>query len=132
MFKRGAFDLGVPVCPIAIKYDKTFVDAFWNSRKQSFTAHLIKLMSSWSVVADVWFMEPQTIGEKETSIEFAERVRAMIAKKAGLKMVAWDGMLKYYRRILANASRDRKFSAKDFKPFSPLLGSTITVTAVER
>ena len=97
MFKRGAFDLGVPVCPIAIKYDKTFVDAFWNSRKQSFSAHLIKLMSSWSVVADVWFMEPQTIRENETSIEFAERVRAMIAKKAGLKMVAWDGMLKYYR-----------------------------------
>ena len=42
-------------------------------------------------------MEPQTIRENETSIEFAERVRAMIAKKAGLKMVAWDGMLKYYR-----------------------------------
>lgn len=42
MFKRGAFDLGCTVCPIAIKYNKIFVDAFWNSRRQSFTAHLVR------------------------------------------------------------------------------------------
>ena len=41
MFKRGAFDLGATVCPIAIKYNKIFVDAFWNSRRQSFTNHLV-------------------------------------------------------------------------------------------
>ena len=41
MFKRGAFDLGATVCPIAIKYNKIFVDAFWNSKRQSFTAHLV-------------------------------------------------------------------------------------------
>ncbi|KAH7849222.1 hypothetical protein Vadar_014805 [Vaccinium darrowii] len=32
MFKKGAFELGCTVCPIAIKYNKIFVDAFWNSR----------------------------------------------------------------------------------------------------
>lgn len=42
MFKRGAFDLGATVCPIAIKYNKIFVDAFWNSKRQSFTAHLVR------------------------------------------------------------------------------------------
>ena len=42
MFKRGAFDLDATVCPIAIKYNKIFVDAFWNSRRQSFTAHLVR------------------------------------------------------------------------------------------
>ena len=94
--QTSAFDLGVPVCPIAIKYDKTFVDAFWNSKTKLFRA-LDQINVLVSVVADVWFMEPQTIRENETSIEFAERVRAMIAKKAGLKMVARDGMLKYYR-----------------------------------
>lgn len=41
MFKRGAFDLGATVCPVAIKYNKIFVDAFWNSRRQSFTNHLV-------------------------------------------------------------------------------------------
>ncbi len=45
MFKRGAFDLGATVCPIAIKYNKIFVDAFWNSKRQSFTAHLVRLLS---------------------------------------------------------------------------------------
>ena len=40
MFKRGAFDIGATVCPVAIKYNKIFVDAFWNSKRQSFTQHL--------------------------------------------------------------------------------------------
>ena len=30
------------VCPIAIKYNKIFVDAFWNSKRQSFSAHLVR------------------------------------------------------------------------------------------
>ncbi|KAK8939963.1 hypothetical protein KSP40_PGU013019 [Platanthera guangdongensis] len=29
----GAFELGCAVCPVAIKYNKIFVDAFWNSKK---------------------------------------------------------------------------------------------------
>jgi hypothetical protein len=53
MFKRGAFELGATVHPVAIKYNKIFVDAFWNSKRQSFTQHLFKLMSSWAVVCDV-------------------------------------------------------------------------------
>jgi len=97
MFKRGAFDLGVDVVPVAIKYNNIFVDAFWNSRRQSFSRHLCKLMCSWAVVADVWYMEPQRKRDDENSIQFAERVRAMICERAGLKAVPWDGMLKYYR-----------------------------------
>lgn len=46
MFKRGAFDLGATVCPVAIKYNKVFVDAFWNSKRQSFTAHLVSICGS--------------------------------------------------------------------------------------
>ncbi|RWW12849.1 hypothetical protein GW17_00023469 [Ensete ventricosum] len=30
---QGAFELGCAVCPVAIKYNKIFVDAFWNSKK---------------------------------------------------------------------------------------------------
>lgn len=97
MFKKGAFELGCTVCPIAIKYNKIFVDAFWNSKKQSFTMHLVRLMTSWAVVCDVWYLEPQTLQPSETPIDFAERVRDMIAKKAGIKKVPWDGYLKYYR-----------------------------------
>eukprot|EP00227_Mantoniella_beaufortii_P017908 CAMPEP_0197597888 /NCGR_PEP_ID=MMETSP1326-20131121/28192_1 /TAXON_ID=1155430 /ORGANISM="Genus nov. species nov., Strain RCC2288" /LENGTH=442 /DNA_ID=CAMNT_0043164617 /DNA_START=258 /DNA_END=1582 /DNA_ORIENTATION=+ len=97
LFKRGAFDLGCKVCPIAIKYNKVFSDPFWHSRRQTFPQHLITLMQSWAVVADVWYMEPQEMQPGETGIEFSERVRLMICKQAGLKPVPWDGMLKYYR-----------------------------------
>lgn len=96
MFKRGAFDLGATVCPVAIKYNKIFVDAFWNSKKQSFSAHLGKLMRSWALVCDVYFMEPQTRRDGETSQAFAERVQHLIADRAHLKIAPWDGYLKYY------------------------------------
>jgi len=112
MFKRGAFDLGVDVVPVAIKYNNIFVDAFWNSRRQSFSRHLCKLMSSWAVVADVWYMEPQRKRDDETSIEFAERVRTMICERAGLKAVPWDGMLKYYRPSPKERDNRRKAFAE--------------------
>lgn len=96
MFKRGAFDLGATVCPIAIKYNKIFVDAFWNSKRESFTSNLFKIMRSWALVADVWFLEPQHKLADESATEFAERVQKMIAKKAGLRIAPWDGYLKYY------------------------------------
>lgn len=41
-FKKGVFELGVPVCPIAMKYNKVFVDGYWNSRKMSFGMHLFR------------------------------------------------------------------------------------------
>eukprot|EP00803_Ostreobium_quekettii_P001706 evm.model.scf_582.10 EVM.evm.TU.scf_582.10 scf_582:55705-60927(+) len=118
MFKRGAFDIGATVCPIAIKYNKIFVDAFWNSRRQSFTQHLLKLMSSWAVVCDVYFLEPQTLRPGESWQSLASRVQGMIAKRAQLRVVSWDGYLKYYnlgekhpqliekrRRVFANSIR---------------------------
>ncbi|KAG6589042.1 Glycerol-3-phosphate acyltransferase 9, partial [Cucurbita argyrosperma subsp. sororia] len=97
MFKKGAFELGCSVCPVAIKYNKIFVDAFWNSRKQSFTMHLLQLMTSWAVVCDVWYLEPQVLKPGETPIEFAERIRDIICARAGLKKVPWDGYLKHSR-----------------------------------
>ncbi|KAK6121533.1 hypothetical protein DH2020_044724 [Rehmannia glutinosa] len=104
MFKKGAFELGCTVCQIAIKYNKIFVDAFWNSRNMLkfclqaiLTTHLLQLMTSWAVVCDVWYLEPQNLKPGETPIEFAERVRDIISVRAGLKKVPWDGYLKYSR-----------------------------------
>lgn len=96
MFKKGAFDLDATVCPIAIKYNKIFVDAFWNSKRQSFSQHLFKIMRSWALVADVWFLEPQVRAPGESATEFASRVQKLIADKARLKIAPWDGYLKYY------------------------------------
>ncbi|CAH8344295.1 unnamed protein product [Eruca vesicaria subsp. sativa] len=112
MFKKGAFELDCTVCPIAIKYNKIFVDAFWNSRKQSFTMHLLQLMTSWAVVCEVWYLEPQTIRPGETAIEFAERVRGMISHRAGLKKVPWDGYLKYSRPSSKHSERKQQSFAE--------------------
>ena len=79
------------------RYNKIFVDAFWNSRAQSFPMHLLTLMCSWAVVCDVWYLQPQTRRPGETAIEFSERVKRMIGERAGLKNVNWDGYLKHFR-----------------------------------
>lgn len=57
--------------------------------------HILNLWTSWAVVADVWYLEPQTIRPDESPAEFANRVKALIAHKAGLIDVQWDGYLKY-------------------------------------
>jgi glycerol-3-phosphate O-acyltransferase 3/4 len=38
---------------------QVFVDAYWNSRAQTFAQHLFSMMTSWAVVCDVWFMDQQ-------------------------------------------------------------------------
>jgi hypothetical protein len=49
----------------------------------SFTQHLLKLMTSWAVVADVYFLEPQRRLEGEGTDAYASRVQEMIARKVG-------------------------------------------------
>jgi hypothetical protein len=89
--------LGVQVNPIAIKYNKVFVDGYWNSRQESFQGHLFRIMTSWAMVVDIWFMDPVTAHPGETGAAFAQRVQRMIAARAGLKAVDWDGYMKYWR-----------------------------------
>lgn len=48
-------------------------------------------MTSWAVVADVWYLEPQEMQPGEDAIQFAERVRGMICQQAGIKPVPWVG-----------------------------------------
>lgn len=53
-------------------------------------------MTSWAVVCDVYFLEPQNKLPEESSQQFAERVQKMIAERAKLQVAPWDGYLKYY------------------------------------
>ena len=56
----------------------------------------LKLMTSWAVVCDVYFLEPTNKRKGESSQQFAERVQASIAQRANLRIAPWDGYLKYY------------------------------------
>lgn len=122
-FKRGAFSLGdeVEVCPIAIKYNKSFSDPYWVSRNQPYHMNILELMCSWAVVADVWFMAPQKRKIDETVDQFSARVKKMIADAAGLKDVNWNGYLKHYKpseRVIQ--AKKRLFKERLLKRFPNL------------
>jgi len=93
-FKKGSFDVGTVIYPVAIKYDPKFGDAFWNSSKYSMIPYLMTIMTSWAIVCDVWYLPPMHRKEDEEAIDFANRVKKEIALKGGLVDLVWDGNLK--------------------------------------
>ncbi|XP_004534734.1 glycerol-3-phosphate acyltransferase 3 isoform X1 [Ceratitis capitata] len=93
-FKKGSFEVGGVIYPVAIKYDPRFGDAFWNSSKFSMMQYLYMMMTSWAIVCDVWYLPPMYRQEGESAIDFANRVKSVIAKQGGLVDLVWDGQLK--------------------------------------
>ncbi|XP_061782931.1 glycerol-3-phosphate acyltransferase 4 isoform X2 [Nerophis lumbriciformis] len=94
MFKKGSFEIGCTVHPVAIKYDPRFGDAFWNSSKFGLVNYLLRMMSSWAIVCSVWYLPPMNRQEEEDAVQFANRVKAAIAAQGGLVDLIWDGALK--------------------------------------
>ncbi|XP_050505811.1 glycerol-3-phosphate acyltransferase 4 isoform X2 [Diabrotica virgifera virgifera] len=93
-FKKGSFEVGSVIYPVAIKYDPRFGDAFWNSSRFSMVQYLYMMMTSWAIVCDVWYLPPMYQRENESAIDFANRVKSVIAKQGGLVDLVWDGGLK--------------------------------------
>ncbi|XP_062912879.1 glycerol-3-phosphate acyltransferase 4 [Mobula hypostoma] len=94
MFKKGSFEIGATVYPVAIKYDPLFGEAFWNSSKYGMVNYLLRMMTSWAIVCSVWYLPPMTREEGEDAVQFANRVKAAIARQGGLVDLLWDGGLK--------------------------------------
>ncbi|OWK13646.1 hypothetical protein Celaphus_00017328 [Cervus elaphus hippelaphus] len=94
MFKKGSFEIGGTIHPVAIKYNPQFGDAFWNSSKYNMVSYLLRVMTSWAIVCDVWYMPPMTREEGEDAVQFANRVKSAIAVQGGLTELPWDGGLK--------------------------------------
>lgn len=94
MFKKGSFEIGGTIYPVAIKYDPQFGDAFWNSSKYNIVSYLLRIMTSWAIVCHVWYMPPMVRKEGEDAVQFANRVRSAIARQGGLTELPWDGGLK--------------------------------------
>ncbi|XP_061784677.1 glycerol-3-phosphate acyltransferase 3-like isoform X1 [Nerophis lumbriciformis] len=94
MFKKGSFEIGGTIYPVAIKYDPKFGDAFWNSSKYSMVSYLLRMMTSWALVCDVWYLPAMLQQEGEDAVQFANRVKSAIAHQGGLVDLQWDGGLK--------------------------------------
>ncbi|KAJ1542588.1 1-acylglycerol-3-phosphate O-acyltransferase 6 (lysophosphatidic acid acyltransferase, zeta), partial [Nowakowskiella sp. JEL0078] len=96
LFHKGAFELDAIVCPVAVKYNKRWADAYWHSKNESFSQHILYLMSRWAFVADVWYLPPMLKLEHETPSDFANRVKELISRQARLRNLSWDGYFKNY------------------------------------
>ncbi|KAI1900195.1 hypothetical protein AGOR_G00047510 [Albula goreensis] len=94
MFKKGSFEIGGTIYPVAIKYDPQFGDAFWNSAKYNMVSYLLRMMTSWAIVCNVWYLPPMSQEEGEDAVQFANRVKSAIAHQGGLVDLSWDGGLK--------------------------------------
>ncbi|XP_073680924.1 glycerol-3-phosphate acyltransferase 3 isoform X2 [Garra rufa] len=94
MFKKGSFEIGGTIYPVAIKYDPQFGDAFWNSAKYNMVSYLLRMMTSWAIVCNVWYLPPMTRQDGEDAVHFANRVKSAIADQGGLVDLSWDGGLK--------------------------------------
>ncbi|XP_061672078.1 glycerol-3-phosphate acyltransferase 3-like [Syngnathoides biaculeatus] len=94
MFKKGSFEIGATIYPVAIKYDPKFGDAFWNSSKYSMVSYLLRMMTSWALVCNVWYLPAMHQQVGEDAVQFANRVKSAIAHQGGLVDLQWDGGLK--------------------------------------
>uniref|UniRef100_A0A3P8UAV6 Glycerol-3-phosphate acyltransferase 3 n=1 Tax=Amphiprion percula TaxID=161767 RepID=A0A3P8UAV6_AMPPE len=66
MFKKGSFEIGGPFIPCVsvYQYDPRFGDAFWNSSKFNMVNYLLRMMTSWAIVVNVWYLPPMTLQRK--------------------------------------------------------------------
>ncbi|XP_064006443.1 glycerol-3-phosphate acyltransferase 3-like isoform X1 [Pogoniulus pusillus] len=94
MFKKGSFEVGGTIHPVAIKYDPRFADPFWDSTKHSMISYMFNMLTSWAVVCNVWYLPPMVKEEEEDAVRFANRVKAAIAARGGMAVLPWDGGLK--------------------------------------
>uniref|UniRef100_A0A3B4WZP8 Glycerol-3-phosphate acyltransferase 3 n=1 Tax=Seriola lalandi dorsalis TaxID=1841481 RepID=A0A3B4WZP8_SERLL len=46
---------------VMMMYDPRFGDAFWNSGKFNMVSYLLRMMTSWAIVVNVWYLPPMTI-----------------------------------------------------------------------
>lgn len=114
-FKKGSFEVGCPIYPVAIKYDPRFGDAFWNSSKYGMGQYVLMMMTSWALVCDVWYLPPTQKQEGESSIDYANRVKHIIAKQGGLVDLVWDGQLKRTKPKKEWKERQQEHLSKLFK-----------------
>lgn len=51
--------------------------------------YLFKIMTSWALVADIWYLPAMKRRSDEDAIQFANRVKRAIARKGGLVDSLW-------------------------------------------
>ncbi|KAI9488819.1 hypothetical protein BDB00DRAFT_846286 [Zychaea mexicana] len=92
-FQKGAFELGVKVCPVGIKYDRYWGDPYWDTRK-GFLYYAFYRMTRWITPVDVVYCTPQDLRPEEDAVQYGERIKAVISDTIGLESEDFNGMAK--------------------------------------
>lgn len=110
-FQKGAFELGVKVCPVGIKYvylvvrilhviiknlyryDRYFGDPYWDTRK-GFMYYAYYRMTRWMTPVDIVYCEPESPNKQEEATQYSDRVKDVIATAIGIENVNFNGMAK--------------------------------------
>uniref|UniRef100_A0A7E4WAP4 PlsC domain-containing protein n=1 Tax=Panagrellus redivivus TaxID=6233 RepID=A0A7E4WAP4_PANRE len=95
-FRKAVFAPDVRIHPIAIKQDGRYGDSFWS--EDLFYKYLFRILTSWALVYDVYYLEAQTLQPGESADAFAARVQALIAEAADLPVAPFDGSV-FYKKI---------------------------------
>ncbi|CAO3599013.1 unnamed protein product [Absidia cylindrospora] len=92
-FQKGAFELGVKVCPVGIKYDSTYGTPYWDTRK-GFLYYAFYRMTRWVTPIKVVYGDPQVPLPDEDPVEFGDRVKHVVTSSIGLQSENFNGMAK--------------------------------------
>ncbi|CAO3632007.1 unnamed protein product [Mucor hiemalis] len=106
-FQKGAFELGVKICPVGIKYDRYFGDPYWDTRK-GFMYYAYYRMTRWMTTVNVVYNTPESPRRGESAVDYSGRVKDVIASSVGLQKVDFNGMAK--RELLKAIEEDNKRS----------------------
>ena len=60
-FKKGSFEVGGTIYPVAIKYDPIFGDAFWNSSENGMASYIYLMMTSWAIGKNRFLLESRIL-----------------------------------------------------------------------
>lgn len=58
MFKKGTFEVCNKVYPVAIKYDSTFAELYWDRASVGFLVYTFSILTSWALVCDCYYLPP--------------------------------------------------------------------------
>ncbi|EDV20768.1 uncharacterized protein TRIADDRAFT_31283, partial [Trichoplax adhaerens] len=115
LFKKGAFEIGGTIYPVALEYDLMFGDIYWNSLAKGWLKYLIGIFTCWGLVCNVHYLPPAKIKPNETVIAFANRVKTEIAKHGQIPNLPWDGQLKRLNVKKSFRLKEQEFYSKILK-----------------
>lgn len=108
-FRKALFEsANLPIYPIALKQDPQLGDSFWGD--YPFWMHLLRVITSWAIIYDVYYLPKMVKGEHESAAAFASRVQHAICDAASIEPLSFDGFLWYKEHERERYRTQQQFS----------------------